>query len=122
MLIKKSMEIVNQHRIHIILKEHFVLFLFVLFIFLIFVHHIIGGKNMELNFNEVPNDILTSKDLDYLSDMFEWNYIAFKKTNTACSIVSDEEIIAVLEKGCGLFDNNLNSVLNILESRGTGNE
>lgn len=77
---------------------------------------------MELNFNEVPNDILVGKDLDYLSDMFQWNYIAFKKTDTACKMVDDDEIIDVLEKGCGLFENNLTSVLNILESRGTINE
>ena len=40
-----------------------------------------------LNFEEVPNDILTGKDLDYLSDIFNWNYIALKKTNTALGIV-----------------------------------
>jgi len=76
---------------------------------------------MELNFNEVPNDILTGKDLDYLSDMFEWNYIALKKTDTAISIVADEEIVSILEKDFNLFKNNLNSVLNILESRGNMN-
>ena len=29
-------------------------------------------------YNEVPN-IITGKDLDYLSDMFEWNYGTLKK-------------------------------------------
>lgn len=71
-----------------------------------------------LNYEEVPSNILTGKDLDYLSDMFEWNYIALKKTNTAVGIVSDSEIKMYLEKGVELFDSNLNSVLNILESRG----
>ncbi len=71
-----------------------------------------------LNFMEVPNDILTSKDLDYLSDMFEWNYIAFKKTNTAVGIVNDQEIVSFLEKGVKLFESNLTNILNILESRG----
>lgn len=75
-----------------------------------------------LNFEEVPNDILTGKDLNYLSDMFEWNYSALKKTNTALSIVNDEDIINVLNKGYNLFDDNLNSVLSILESRGANNE
>ena len=75
-----------------------------------------------LNFEEVPNDILTGKDLNYLSDMFEWNYSALKKTNTALSIVNDEDIIYVLNKGYNLFDDNLNSVLSILESRGANNE
>ena len=75
-----------------------------------------------LNFEEVPNDILTGKDLNYLSDMFEWNYSALKKTNTALSIVNDEDVINVLNKGYNLFDDNLNSVLSILESRGANNE
>ena len=71
-----------------------------------------------LNFIEAPNYVLTGKDLDYLSDMFEWNYIALKKTNTAVGIVNDQEIVSLLEKGVKLFESNLNSVLNILESRG----
>lgn len=75
-----------------------------------------------LNFEEVPNDILTGKDLDYLSDIFNWNYIALKKTNTASQIVEDEDIVVLLNKGINLFDNNLNGVLNILESRGNSNE
>ena len=75
-----------------------------------------------LNYEEVPNDILTGKDLDYLSDMFEWNYAALKKTNNAIDMVEDEEIISYLVKGVELFDNNLNSILTILESRGNSNE
>lgn len=75
-----------------------------------------------LNYEEVPSDLLTGKDLDYLSDMFEWNYVALKKTDYACDMVEDEEIITVLEKAVGLFDDNLNSVLNILESRGGASE
>ena len=29
---------------------------------------------------EVPVNTITGKDLDYLSDMFQWNYCAFKKS------------------------------------------
>lgn len=75
-----------------------------------------------LNYEEVPSDILTSKDLDYLSDMFQWNYVALKKTDNDCDMIDDEEIVAVFEKAVGLFDDNLNSVLNILESRGDASE
>ena len=71
-----------------------------------------------LNYEYVPENILTGKDLDYLSDMFEWNYIALKKTDTAADMVEDQEIVSVFEKAVSLFDDNLNSVLNILESRG----
>lgn len=75
-----------------------------------------------LNFDEVPANILTGKDLDYLSDMFEWNYTALKKTDNACDMIDDEEIVSVFEKAVSLFDDNLNSVLNILESRGEVSE
>jgi len=75
-----------------------------------------------LNYEVVPNNILTGKDLDYLSDMFEWNYGALKKTDAACDMVDDEEIVSILERACVLFDDNLNSVLNILESRGEASE
>ena len=75
-----------------------------------------------LNYEGMPSDILTSKDLDYLSDMFQWNYVALKKTDNDCDMIDDEEIVAVYEKAVGLFDDNLNSVLNILESRGDASE
>ena len=65
------------------------------------------------NYNVVPN-IITGKDLDYLSDMFEWNYSALKFTNDAVNNVSDEEIRNMLDRGYQLFNNNMNIVLNIL--------
>ena len=75
-----------------------------------------------LNYEQVPNDLLTGKDLDYLSDMFQWNYIALKKSDNDCDNIDDEEIVSVFEKAVALFDDNLNSVLNILESRGGTSE
>ena len=72
-------------------------------------------------YNEVPN-IITGKDLDYLSDMFNWNYEGLKKVDTAISNVTDEEITSILEKGYNLFRNNLNVVLSILNEGGTNNE
>ena len=72
-------------------------------------------------YNEVPN-IITGKDLDYLSDMFNWNYEALKKMNVAVNQVTDEEIKNLLEKGYNLFKNNLNITLSILNEGGTTNE
>ena len=40
-------------------------------------------------YNEVPT-IITGKDLDYLSDMFNWNYSALKKMNVAVNQVKSE--------------------------------
>lgn len=69
-------------------------------------------------YNEVPN-IISGKDLDYLSDMFQWNYGALKKMNVAINNVQDEQIKNVLEKGYNLFKNNLNVIISILNEGGT---
>lgn len=72
-------------------------------------------------YTEVPN-IITGKDLDYLSDMFNWNYEALKKMNVAVNQITDEQLKTVLEKGYNLFKNNLNVTLSILNEGGTTNE
>ena len=72
----------------------------------------------NITYNEVPN-IITGKDLDYLSDMFNWNYEALKKSNTAINNVEDEEIKTTIEKCYNLFNNNLNVVLSILNEGGS---
>ncbi len=74
----------------------------------------------NLNYEVVPN-IITGKDLDYLSDMFQWNYGALKQTNSAIDSTTDQEIKDIMQKACNTFENNLNLVLNIL-SQGGSNE
>jgi len=66
------------------------------------------------NYLEVP-DIITGKDLNYLSDSFEWNTLSLIKTNDSIPKVNDDEIKSILKKACGMFDNNLKIILNILE-------
>ena len=66
-----------------------------------------------MNYNSVPK-IITGKDLDYLSDMFNWNYGAYKNTVNAIDSVNDEKIKDMLNKAIDLFYNNMNNVLNIL--------
>lgn len=65
------------------------------------------------NYTVVP-DIITGKDLNYLSDMFEWNYASYKNTIDAIENVYDDEIKSMLERGSELFNNNMNMVLTIL--------
>ena len=77
---------------------------------------------MKLNYEEVPSSVVTGKDLDYLSDCFEWNYGALKKTNNDKNLVNDSEIVSIFEKASNLFDDNLNTILKILESRGPASE
>lgn len=68
-------------------------------------------------YNEVPN-IITGKDLDYLSDTFNWNYEAIKKMNVAINQVLNEEIKVLLQRGYDLFKNNLNITMSILNEGG----
>ena len=73
-----------------------------------------------MNYEKVPN-IITGKDLDYLSDMFNWNYGAYKNAYNAIEQVNDNEIKEILDRASNMFYNNMNVVLNILNS-GVNNE
>ena len=75
---------------------------------------------MQTNYNEVPN-IISSKDLDYLSDMFNWNYIAYKKTNSFSNQINDNMIKEIFDKASNTFHGNMSKILNIL-SNGGNNE
>ena len=76
---------------------------------------IIGSNFINnIQYMEVPSNILTGKDLDYLSDMFEWNYGAYKKMKNSVGQVTDQEIVTVMDKAASIFDQNLNTVLSIL--------
>ena len=66
-----------------------------------------------MNYENVPK-IITVKDLDYLSDMFNWNYNAYKHTFNEIDCVNDEEIKSILTRASDMFYGNMNNVLNIL--------
>lgn len=68
-------------------------------------------------YEEVPN-IISGKDLDYLSDIFTWNYGAYKKSINTIKQLQDEEIITLFEEASNTFYTNMNSVLNILNKGG----
>lgn len=65
------------------------------------------------NYSEVPS-VISGKDLDYLSDMFNWNFNAFKLINDFKQKVTDEEIKDLMERVCETHKENLSAVLNIL--------
>lgn len=75
---------------------------------------------MENNYDAVPN-IISCKDLDYLSDMFNWNYGAYKSSSNAINSVTDNEIKDMLSKASNVFQGNISKILNIL-NRGGNNE
>lgn len=59
--------------------------------------------------------IISTKDLSYLSDMFEWNFIASKKTLHYINEVTDDEIKKELEKVYKMHEKNLNKILELLK-------
>lgn len=69
------------------------------------------------NYNKVPN-IISGKDLDYLSEIFNWNYGAYKKSVNAQKKLKNEELVTIFEEASNTFYNNMNTVLNILNQGG----
>ena len=67
---------------------------------------------------EVVPDIISGKDLDYLSDMFNWNYGAYKTTLNASDSVQDEELKSVLTRATNTFHGSMTKILNILNNGG----
>ncbi len=86
------------------------------YIFIFFSHNKMGGKNM--NYLQVPNDTISTKDLDYLSDIFSWNYNAYKEITNSKEQVVDSEILTFLTKVSNIFHENLTVILNILRQGG----
>jgi len=68
---------------------------------------------MQQTYNEVPN-IISCTDLDYLSDMFNWNYGAYKSSLNASNSVTDESLSNLLLKASNIFHSNMSKVLNII--------
>ena len=80
-----------------------------MFINFIYVHNTKGG-----GYNEVPT-MISGKDLDYLSDIFNWNFNACKLANHFYSELQDEEIKEIMKKVEEIHREHAKAVLNILE-------
>jgi len=70
-----------------------------------------------MNYTNVPN-IITGKDLDYLTDMFNWNYNAYKNNVNSLEKINAEEIKQIVKKAIDLFNGSMMEVLSILASGG----
>lgn len=66
----------------------------------------------------VPDDTITGKDLDYLSDVFLWNYNAWKQFNFYKGYVYDNELETIYNDSLEMFDNNMNTILDVLSNPG----
>ena len=62
----------------------------------------------------VPN-IISTKDLSYLEDMLNWNFIVLKKINHYINESKDEDIINMFDKCYNELLNNYNDILCVLE-------
>ena len=67
-----------------------------------------------MDYDKVP-DIITGKDLDYLKDMFNWNYGAYKNTIDAIDNISDSSLEKHLNVCADEFYEAMNDILTVLE-------
>ena len=67
-----------------------------------------------MSYEKVPN-IISCKDLDYLSDIYNWNFIASKYANESSCCVKDEEIKNILYKAASIHSEHCKYVINILK-------
>ena len=65
------------------------------------------------NYNVVPN-IISGKDLDYLSDMFNWNYTGYKELYNTLENISDNEVKAMISRVSEVLYNNMSNILIVL--------
>ena len=66
------------------------------------------------NYKEVPA-MISGKDLDYLSDIYNWNFNSCKLANHFSNKVEDKEIKELLEKIAEIHKEHAIAVLNILK-------
>lgn len=71
--------------------------------------------------NKVPC-MISTKDLSYLSDIFEWHFVASKKCMHYASETTDEEIKQTLEKIANMHANYCQKIVNLLNQGGQQNE
>lgn len=64
--------------------------------------------------NTVPT-MISTKDLSYLADMFEWNFTACKKANHFANEVQDEEIKNMLQSTANLHQKICQNIVEILK-------
>lgn len=62
---------------------------------------------------KVPS-MISTKDLDYLTDIFNWNYGAFKPVINMESEFIDKALNKCARKVSDLFMNNMDTILDIL--------
>lgn len=65
------------------------------------------------NYDVVP-EMISDKDLKYLEDVFNWNYIGYKLCFNALDYISSEDIKELDERVVTMFFTNMKLVMNRL--------
>lgn len=63
---------------------------------------------------KIPN-MISTKDLSYISDMFNWNLVAAEKYEYYLNLIEDEECAKKLSTLCDMHRQICNDLLNILK-------
>ena len=69
---------------------------------------------MNEEYKKAP-DILTGKDLDYLKDMFGWNYNYYKTLINSLDYLEDKSVYDMINECVKLFEENLSTIINIVK-------
>ena len=64
--------------------------------------------------DKVPT-MISTKDLDYIKDMLDWNLIAVKKINHYLQHVQDEDVKNLFEQIVTMHKKHFNGLLNLLK-------
>ena len=68
--------------------------------------------------NEVP-EIISTKDLSYIEDMLNWNFITIKKINSYLSNITDSDVKELLSNVGDTYKKHYVVLLNCLNIGGT---
>lgn len=64
---------------------------------------------------DIP-EMISTKDSAYIKDMFNWNYVAYKKFDSYLENIQDEEISKLVENLVDMHFKNCNNIIKLLES------
>jgi hypothetical protein len=75
----------------------------------------IGRNNIQGQMDQPPN-IISTKDLAYLTDALSWELLAFKKCHQFATMCSDSEIKQKLDQVGQMHQQHYGRLLNYLQS------
>lgn len=64
--------------------------------------------------DQVPT-MISSKDLDYIKDMLNWNFIIIKKANHYLGHIQDQEVASLISKALDMHRQHYNTLLGLLQ-------